>query len=92
MELPADLGASDVRFLPIVAAFARRLRLMETINHLVPSEMDVDPGRLTLCMVLDALAGRHPLYRIGKGPGRDVRGPGRDVRGLDGTSVLFVFY
>jgi transposase len=42
------------------------MRLVETINHLVPSEMDVEPGRLALCMVLDALAGRHPLYRIGE--------------------------
>ena len=65
MELPADLSISEIHHLPIITAFAGRIRLVETINHLVPSEMDVAPGVLVLCMVLDALAGRHPLYRIG---------------------------
>ena len=65
MELPADLSVSDIHHLPIITAFANRIRLVETINHLVPSEMDVAPGTLVLLMVLDALAGRHPLYRIG---------------------------
>ena len=60
-----EISGGEVHHLPIVAAYARRVRLVETVNRLVPSEMEQDPGTLTLAMVLDALSGRHPLYRIG---------------------------
>jgi len=53
-----------VRHLPIVKAYADRLGLVELINHLVPSEMDVQPGIYFLGMVLDTLSGRNPLYRL----------------------------
>lgn len=65
MELPADISISEVHHLPIAAAYARRIHLVDTVNCLVHSEADVDPGTLVLAMTLDALGGRHPLYRIG---------------------------
>jgi transposase len=65
LVLPTDISGSEIHHLPIVTGFARRIRLVETINYLVPSETDVAPGILVLLMVLDALAGRHPLYRVG---------------------------
>jgi len=68
MAVAAELGeifGAEIHHLPIVTAYARRIRLVETINRLVPSEMEQDLGTLTLAMVVDALSGRHPLYRIG---------------------------
>jgi transposase len=65
VALPTEISGSEIHHLPIISAFARRIRLVETIKHLVPSEMDVAPGVLTLLMVLGALGGRHPLYRVG---------------------------
>lgn len=64
MDVPDDLNISNALFLPIFTAIARRIRLVETIDFLVRSEMAVGPGRLVLAMVLDVLSGRHPLYRI----------------------------
>ncbi|MEA3231335.1 MAG: hypothetical protein U9Q05_06235, partial [Thermodesulfobacteriota bacterium] len=42
---------------------ADRIGLVPTINRLVDSEMDIDPGTVFLGMVLDTLSGRSPLYR-----------------------------
>lgn len=50
--------------LPIVAAFCRRIGLIDTINGLVPTDMDVDVGTIVQGMVLDTLSGRSPLYRL----------------------------
>jgi len=50
--------------LPILAAFCRRLGLIETIDRLVPSQREVSPGTIVQGMVLDTLAGRSPLYRL----------------------------
>jgi hypothetical protein len=38
--------------------------LVEVINQVVPTEMDVDPGTIVLGMILDTLSGRSPLYRL----------------------------
>jgi hypothetical protein len=54
----------SVKHLPIVKAYAVRLGLVELINHLVPSEMDLSPGVYFLGMVLDTLSARNPLYRL----------------------------
>lgn len=64
MVEPQEIEVYDVYHLPIIKAYADRIDLVNTINHLVPSKMDIDPGTLVLAMVLDALSGRHPLYRI----------------------------
>jgi transposase len=50
--------------LPIVAAFCRRIGLVETVNRVVPSNMEVDVGTIVQAMVLDTLSGRSPLYRL----------------------------
>lgn len=59
-----NIEAFDVNHLPIVKHYADRIGLVDTINHLVPSKMDVDPGTVILAMVYDTLSGRSPLYRL----------------------------
>lgn len=49
--------------LPVIAAFCRRINLAETINRIVPTEMDVSVGTIIQGMILDTLSGRRPLYR-----------------------------
>ena len=55
---------TDVRHLPIVKQYAKRINLVETINRLVGSQMDLSPGMAILAMVLDTISGRTPLYRL----------------------------
>ena len=50
--------------LPIVAAFCKRIRLVETVNRIVPTGKVVDVGTVVQAMVLDTLSGRSPLYRL----------------------------
>jgi transposase len=59
-----EIEVYDVYHLPIIKAYADRIDLVNTINRLVPSRMEIAPGTLVLAMVLDALSCRHPLYRI----------------------------
>jgi transposase len=61
---PEKIEVYDVYHLPIIKAYADKIDLVSTINHLVPTRMDIDVGTLVLAMVLDAVSGRHPLYRI----------------------------
>lgn len=60
------ISAARVDHLPIVAHFARRLGLVEIINRLVTTEMEVEPGVIALGLVLDTLSGRSPLYHLDK--------------------------
>jgi transposase len=55
---------TEVRHLPIVKQYAKRLNLVETINQLVDTQMELSPGMAILAMVLDTLSGRTPLYRL----------------------------
>ncbi len=64
MEHFEGIETYSVKHLPIVKTYADRLGLVELINHLVPSEMDLPPGDYFLGMVLDTLSGRNPLYRL----------------------------
>ena len=50
--------------LPVVAAFCRRIGLIDVIDRIVPNEMEVSVGTLVQGMVLDTLSGRSPLYRL----------------------------
>jgi len=50
--------------LPVVAAFCRRIGLINIIDRVVPNEMDVSVGTIIQGMVLDTLSGRSPLYRL----------------------------
>lgn len=45
-------------------AYADKIGLVEVINQLVPTEMEVDAGTVVLGMVLDTLRGRSPLSRV----------------------------
>ena len=50
--------------LPIIAAFCRRVNLIEIINRIIPNQMEVSVGTIIQGMVLDTLSGRSPLYRL----------------------------
>ena len=69
-KLPPELeglnGATPYThgFLPLAAAYCRRLGIIEAVNALVPSKMNVSPGVMIQAMVLDTLSGRSPLYRL----------------------------
>jgi transposase len=59
-----DTRISNVGFLPVVSAYAARIGLVEEIDRLLHCEMEVSPGRVALAMILDALSGRSPLFRL----------------------------
>jgi transposase len=59
-----DFRFTDARFLPIVSAYAQRIGLVEEIDRLLDCDMEVSPGRVVLAMILDALSGRSPLFRL----------------------------
>jgi len=62
--IPDNLTFTDVAHLPIVKEFAKRINLVDTINTMVASQMQLPPGQAVLAMVLDTLSGRTPLYRL----------------------------
>jgi transposase len=62
--IPENLSFSEVKHLPIVKDFAKRINLVETFDSLVDSQMELSPGLTVLAMVLDTLSGRTPLYRL----------------------------
>ena len=51
-------------YLPVSAAYCRRLGLVELVDQLVPTQMALRPGLVVQAMVLDTLSGRTPLYRL----------------------------
>jgi hypothetical protein len=59
-----QIAAHVVNHLPIIKSYADRIGLVPTVNRLVDSEMEIDPGTVFLGMVLDTLSGRSPLYRL----------------------------
>ncbi|MCL4552378.1 MAG: IS1634 family transposase [Candidatus Marsarchaeota archaeon] len=69
----SDLQITDARFLPIVSAYATRIGLVDQIDRLVACDMEVSPGRIVLALILDALSGRSPLFRLQEFfAGRDI--------------------
>ncbi|MBM3299766.1 MAG: IS1634 family transposase [Deltaproteobacteria bacterium] len=64
MREGASLRASDMRFLPIVSAYARTLGLVEEVDRLCGHERGISPGRIVLALIVDALSGRTPLFRL----------------------------
>lgn len=48
---------TEARHLPIVKQYAKRLHLVETIDRIVDSKMELSPGLAVLAMVLDTLSG-----------------------------------
>jgi transposase len=63
---PEILSYADVRFLPIVAAFVKKIGVAEEVDRLCAMESDVRPGIVVSAMILDTLSGRSPLYRFEK--------------------------
>ncbi|MCP4393531.1 MAG: IS1634 family transposase, partial [Alphaproteobacteria bacterium] len=59
-----NLEITEVDHLPIIKEYAKKINLVETINQIVPSEMDISPGDIVLSLVVDTLSGRSPLYRL----------------------------
>ncbi len=59
-----QMTITDVKHMPIIKHFARQIGLVETIDQLVDSQMELSPGTAVLAMVLDTLSGRTPLYRL----------------------------
>ena len=49
------LRACDVRFLPIVSAYARTLGVVEEVDRLCGSKRGVSDGTIVLALVLEAL-------------------------------------
>jgi len=62
--VPSTIEAYPVQHLPLVKAYADKIRLVEVINQVVPTEMAIDPGTIVLGMILDTLSGRSPLSRL----------------------------
>lgn len=62
--LPKPLEITEANFLPIVRSFIKRIELEETIDQLVCSEMRVSVSQVVSGMVMDALSGRTPLFRL----------------------------
>jgi transposase len=64
IEVPGEIEVFAVKHLPIVKTYVEELGVVEVLNDLVASEMDVEPGVMFLGMILDTLSGRSPLYRV----------------------------
>ena len=62
--VPENLTFTEVGHLPIIKDFAKKIGLVETLDAMVGSEMELSPGIAVLAMVLDTLSGRTPLYRL----------------------------
>jgi transposase len=62
--MPEILSYADVGFLPIVAAFVKKIGVAEEVDRLCAMESDVRPGVVVTAMILDTLSGRSPLYRF----------------------------
>jgi len=62
--LPENLTFSEVGHLPIVKEFTKKIRLVDTLDAMVDSQMELTPGITVQAMVLDTLSGRTPLYRL----------------------------
>src|SRR5262245_53469063 len=63
-DIPHKIEAYPIHHLPLARAYADKIGLVEVVNQLVPTEMEVDPGTVVLGLVLDTLSGRSPLYRL----------------------------
>ena len=55
---------TDAKHMPIVKAYAEKIGLVQTIDRMVGTQMELNPGLAVLAMVLDTLSGRTPLYRL----------------------------
>jgi len=59
-----QMTITDAKHMPIVKAYAKKIGLVDTIDRLVDTQMELSPGMAVFGMVLDTLSGRTPLYRL----------------------------
>ncbi len=52
---------TSARHLPIVKQYAKRINLVETINHLIASQMDLSPGMAILAWFSIPFQGERPF-------------------------------
>ena len=64
MQDRETMRACDVKHLPIVSAYARTMGVVEEVDRLCGKERGVSAGRIVLALMLDALSGRSPLFRL----------------------------
>jgi transposase len=64
MKEGEPLRACEVRFLPVISAYARALGLVEEVDRLCGSKRGVSDGQIVLALILDSLSGRSPLFRL----------------------------
>ena len=64
MPLPKDLRSFQVNHLPVVTSFMQKIGLLDTLNGLVDSQRQTDPGTMVSALVLNTLCGRSPLYHL----------------------------
>jgi hypothetical protein len=64
MKEGEPIHACDVRYLPIISAYARTLGVVEEVDRLCGSKRGVSDGQIVLALILDALSGRSPLFRL----------------------------
>ena len=64
MENLPDIDGFTVQHLPIVTAYAQKIGVVEIINTLVLTQMEIDAGTVILGMVLDTLTGRNHFLRV----------------------------
>jgi transposase len=62
--MPEILSYADMGYLPMVAAFVKKIGVAEEVDRLCAMESDVRPGVVVSAMILDTLSGRSPLYRF----------------------------
>lgn len=62
--MPEILSYSDMGFLPIAAAFVKKIGVAEEVDRLCAMESEMRPGLAVSAMILDTLSGRSPLYRL----------------------------
>ena len=60
----SSIKSSQVDHLPIISHYSKQMGFEKIINKLVTTEMDVEPGKIVLGMVIDILSGRSPLYQL----------------------------
>ena len=64
MQDRETMRACDVKHLPIVSAYARTMGVVEDVDRLCGKERGVSAGCIILALMLDALSGRSPLFRL----------------------------
>ncbi len=63
-EMLDDIEIREHSHLAVAAAYCRRLGIVDVVDRMVPTRMELRPGLTVLGMVLDTLSGRSPLYRL----------------------------